>query len=515
MSRIENTGKNIVFSTGATITSSLMGFVGRIVFMNVLGAEYLGISALFTSVITVLSFVDLGLISAFTFCFYKPIEQNDTKYIQVLLNTLKKVLTAISLVVTALGLCAIPFLRFVVSGADNITSSQLIVYYLLTLSTTIISYWLAYRTCYINAKQEYHKIVPINMICNFVLVILQIAVLLITQNYVAWGVTNIVMAIVQKIAVDLYIKKLYPFTKEKVSEKIKDKDKKSIVLNVKGLLVHNLATVFVHQTDNIIVSTFVSITVTGLLSNYTLIRETIFALVGSIRTAIIASMGSLIASEDEEVQLNVFYTYLFINYCLIGFIVCALGVLSTPFIALVFGESNTIDGITVFLMCISYFIAYQTYALITLPTAGGKFILGVGAAITEAVSNLVISIIAVNLIGLPGIFLGTLLSQTINFVIRPFSIFKGMYNQKPYKYFKYTLLYLASTLFSYTILLYLRSIIMADGANVFNFIVMMFLTPTCFLGTAFLFWQKNKYARESFAIMLNYAKSILKIAPKK
>lgn len=61
--------------------NTVIGFICRIVFVRMLSAEYLGISGLFTHVLSMLSLAELGISSAITFALYKPIAQDDEKKI--------------------------------------------------------------------------------------------------------------------------------------------------------------------------------------------------------------------------------------------------------------------------------------------------------------------------------------------------------------------------------------------------------------------------------------------------
>lgn len=132
MTRLENVEKNTVWNTLSNIVYNLTGFVGRYVFLLVLDETYLGISSLFTSIIGVLSFADLGLNTAFTFCFYRPIEDEDIPHIQSILNAFRKVLMLIAGIILLGGLALIPFLRKLIKGGENISDQMLVVYYLIT-----------------------------------------------------------------------------------------------------------------------------------------------------------------------------------------------------------------------------------------------------------------------------------------------------------------------------------------------------------------------------------------------
>lgn len=509
MSRIENVARNSIGQAASTLLSTLLGFVGRVLFMRILGEEYLGVSGLFTSVIGVLSFADLGLASAFTFCFYKPISRKDTAHIQALLTAFKKVIFVIASFITAAGLAVMPFLRILVKGADNIDDAHLYIYYLITLASTVISYWLMYKTCYVTARQEAYRLMPFTMVGNLVTVLLQIAALLFTRNYTVWALAAVVVSVGQRVVMDVYIRRRYPETKSGATMPLPEEDKKSIIANVKGIFMHKVGDICVNQTDNIIVSAYVSVIATGLLSNYVLIKTTVMSFVITIQSALMASMGDIMASENEDVQLNVFFTYLMLNYCMVGFSVCAMGVLSTPFITLLFGAGKTVDALTVFLICISFYITFQAGTVNVLSTAGGKFMLGAYAAIVEGISNLIFSVVAVKLMGLPGVFLGTVLSQIINYIIRPFPIFRGMYGIKPYKYFRFTVALFGAAMVPYGVLLWLQKLIFAAGVTWGRFVAMAALTVLIFAASVWAFWHKNHYYNEAFGIVKGYMTKLM------
>lgn len=500
MSRLENTGKNAIWATAANLLYTLLGIVGRYIFLMVLDETYLGISSLFSSIIGALSFVDLGLSSAFTFCFYKPIAENDIPHIQALLKAFKRVIGFIALFIGLGGIALIPFLRVLVKGGDNISDTMLVVYYLITLGNTVLSYWLVYKTCYITAAQKAYKLVPFNIAARLATVLLQLIALVTFKSYTAWALCTPIITVVHYIIMNEYIKRAFPETKVKKALKLPEEDKKSISSNVKALVIGKFGEICVNQTDSIIVSSMVNIATNGLLSNYELIKSSVLSIVRVVQNAVVPALGDLIASEDAKVQKKVLYTYMMINYCMIGFAMCGVGILSSPFISLVFGADKTVDEFTITLMCMGFYFAYQTYALNAFPTAAGKLILGAWSSFVEGISNLIISIAAVKIIGLPGVYVGTVASQVITYAIRGFTTLKGIYNEKPYKYFKNTLLYFASAMLAYVILWGLRKVIIGTSVSIWNFALLTLLTPVVFYGIAWLIWGKTEYGQVSIGI---------------
>lgn len=79
VSRTEYVKKNIFYSYVSTIITSFFSIICRTIFVYTLGASYLGVSGLFTNVLGVLSFTELGIGSAIVFALYKPIAENDNE----------------------------------------------------------------------------------------------------------------------------------------------------------------------------------------------------------------------------------------------------------------------------------------------------------------------------------------------------------------------------------------------------------------------------------------------------
>ena len=64
--------KNATYSMVCHLLTLLMQFVVRTIFIRYLNIEYLGINGLFTNVLTILSFAELGIGNAIVFSLYKP-----------------------------------------------------------------------------------------------------------------------------------------------------------------------------------------------------------------------------------------------------------------------------------------------------------------------------------------------------------------------------------------------------------------------------------------------------------
>ena len=112
-SRTKKTMLNAIASLMDHFVIIMIKFASRYIFIFTLGKQYLGVSALFSSIITILSLADLGFGIALPQALYKPLAQKDERSICKILKFYSKVYTVISIAVIAVGLILLPFLRWI------------------------------------------------------------------------------------------------------------------------------------------------------------------------------------------------------------------------------------------------------------------------------------------------------------------------------------------------------------------------------------------------------------------
>ena len=112
-SRTANVARNATVSLICQIITTILSFAGRTVFISVLGKEYLGVNGLFTNVLTMLSFAELGIGNAIIFNLYKPIAEGNREKIKSLMKLYKQAYRIIALVVATVGIAIVPFLKYI------------------------------------------------------------------------------------------------------------------------------------------------------------------------------------------------------------------------------------------------------------------------------------------------------------------------------------------------------------------------------------------------------------------
>ena len=75
--RTKNSIRNATVSVIMTILMSLIGLIAQKIFIDILGTEYLGISGLFSNIISMLGIVELGIGPAIIYNLYRPIKEKN------------------------------------------------------------------------------------------------------------------------------------------------------------------------------------------------------------------------------------------------------------------------------------------------------------------------------------------------------------------------------------------------------------------------------------------------------
>ena len=179
--RTEYSFLNIMTGLGGYFLNTVLGFVCRIVFVQCLSADYLGVNGLFTNILSMLSLAELGVGSAIVFALYKPLAENDEEKIASLMRLYSKAYRIIGLLIFAVGLALMPFIDLIIREQPAITESIYLLYFL-NLFNTASSYFFSYRSSLLIAAQRNYIVSGINYIVTILQSAVQMAFLLVWRN---------------------------------------------------------------------------------------------------------------------------------------------------------------------------------------------------------------------------------------------------------------------------------------------------------------------------------------------
>lgn len=506
MGRVKLATKNITFGYIGQLATALMSFILRSIFILKLSERLLGVNALYSNILSLLSMAELGIGTALNFSLYAPVAEKNTEKIKSYMQMYRKAYHTIAIVVATIGLVLTPFLKYLAKNPGDITTKDLTCYYLIFLFNTVSTYFVAYKYSLVNAEQKNYIQTNINTLTKVITVFFQILVLLIIPNFYLYLLTDAAVQLIQKIFVSRYLDKLYPYLRDKDITPLTDEERGDIWSKTKALVLHKVGDVARLQTDTLIISSFIEVGIAGVVDNYTLITGTIANFVNIIFNSVISSFGNLIATESKEKQYNMFKVYRFFASWVYGFSTCGFYVLIQPLIYLWLvkrhGEAWMLPTIAVYLYITDYYFKGDRIVLSNFKTAAGVFEQDKYLALIQGFVNLVISIALVQKIGLAGIYVGTIISGLIANITKPIIIYKVCFDKSSLIYFADSVKYILTEAFTIALCLFIGSYVL-KSITIPSFIIMGVIVTIIFNGIFLLLFHKT----DEFSYLLNTVKS--------
>ena len=445
-SRSRNAKKNIFFGYIAQIGICILSFVGRRVFLKFLTTDYLGINGLYTNILSILSLAELGLDAAVVYSLYKPVADDDKILIHSLLNFFKKLYLLLALIILAIGIILIPFLKYLIDS--NISNTDLIVYYLLFLTNTMASYFVAYKVALLSASQEQRIQKIVTLVFNLILQLVYIVVLYVFRNYYAYIGATVVSTILTNITLSKITEKLHPEVFKET--RVVAFDKKPIIERMKSTMLYKIGVVLINSTDNILISVLVSTIAVGLYSNYYTVISALTSFVAIITTSLIASVGNLAVKDNKEKQKELFNMMVLFYHFIAALGLIGFSLLFNNLIVLWLGNAYLFDKATVFIIALNFYLSNAISPVWMFREANGLFNEVKYLILIRAAINILLSVLLGIKYGVFGIFLATAISLLVtNFWYEPRILFKSIFNTQTSYYWMRQIKYCAITALSY------------------------------------------------------------------
>mgnify|MGYP000883433598 CR=1 FL=1 len=434
MSRIVNSLKNIKFEIAGQAVLLFISFIARIVFVRMLSAQYLGISGLFSNILSILSFAELGVGAAIIYSLYKPLSKQDIPKIKALMRLYKRAYITIGIIIASLGAILTPFLPFVIKNMPDIPHIQII--YLMFVMNSALSYFFSYKSSLIIADQKKYITSYYRYLFFAALNIIQMAFLLLTRDYMLYLGFQILFTLLENIIVSRKADRLYPYIKDRDAEQLDAETKNTIVRNIKAMICHKIGGIVVNGTDSLLLSKFIGVVAVGLYSNYLLIINAINQVFNMIFEAAAASIGNLWATQTKEKSCFVFNCINFAGFWGFGFASICLFNLFNPFIQIWLGKEYLFPLSLVLVIVINFYLTGMRKSILTFRDALGLYWYDRYKPLFEAGINLIASIILVKKVGMTGIFIGTTISTLSTcFWVEPYVLYKYGFESRVAPYF--------------------------------------------------------------------------------
>lgn len=499
--RTKNTLRNIAFGSINRIINIILPFISRTVILYIMGTQYLGLSSLFSSILSFLSLAELGIGGAMVYSMYKPIAENDFVMIRALLNLYRRLYRIIGVVILAMGLLLMPFLKVLVPEKlpDDI---NLYLLYAIYLFNAVLSYWLfAYKNALLQAYQRDDINSKIASVITPVSYVIMLACLALTKNYYAYVLWLPVFTIVTNLCRSTLVNRSFPNMGPE--GEIPDDLKQSIFKKTTALIGTKLNTVVLNAADNLVMSAFLGLTVIAMYGNYYYIMSSVIGFLGIVYSSMTAGLGNSLQTESAEDNYRNFEKFSFINSWLVGWCSVCLICLYQPFMVIWVGEKLMFPFYVVIEMGL-YFYVYQIRKIpVVYKDAAGIWWEDRFRPYVCMAVNVGLNIVLVQIIGISGIILSTVFSLLISIPWENYTIFCHIFHRSSKTYYKKMLFSVLSMLIAGIATWWLCSLL-GDGIPAF-----LLRAVVCIIAPNVIFACLN-CRRQEFAETIQFAKKILK-----
>lgn len=481
MNRTQHTLRNSLWGLASRLVCVFAPFVIRTLIINELGANYLGLSGLYVSILQVLNMAELGISSAIVFSLYRPLAEKDKITVCALMALYKKLYRYIGLSILGVGLCVTPFLSSIIKS-DVPDGINIYLLFLLYLANTSVSYLLyAYKSSLLTADQRSDIVNKILMAVMLLQYVMQIIVLIVFKNYYVYYILTPICTCLYNIYLSRIVDRKYP--EYKPSGSLPEDIVKDLKQRVKGVLIGKICMVSRSAISGILLSAMMGLVTVAIYSNYFLIITSLSSFTTVFITAMSASVGNSMVTESKTKNYHDFQKFTFLYAWVTGVLSVCLLCLYQPFMLLWVGSELMLPFQLVIAFSVYYFIQTSGDIKSVYMNAKGLWWENRYRTILESIFNLVFSWVFIHWMGVLGAVIGPMLSLFIfNFGMSTTIMYKYCFPHFPLSdFFKQYLIYIIITatagLFSVIIINSYAQYIVSDWLSLFTAGIVSVIVP--------------------------------------
>lgn len=461
-SKTENALRNAAIGITNNVVVLVLHLLSRKLFLRYLGIEYLSVEQVARSLLSILSFSEMGIGSAVLYMLYKPVAEGDEKKITQIVNTFRRLNTIIGLVITTLGVCCMPFLHLFIT--TTVPMGQVYMIYLLRLAYSASSYFGAHRQMLINADQKNRVVSMVNLVVNLAGVAMQCVALVVTKSYVPFALVLVATTVVQNLVLHIIGGRMYPYLKEDRHSRIDREAGKDLVTYVKSLFAVKVGGIVINNTDNILVSAIDTLTV-GYMANYSTVTMRLKELLTIFHNSILYSLGIASVEKGPEEKYQLFRKVVLIDQYVVGIICVCTGVLWHDFITVWLGKEYVISDVLMYSVLLNFMWRVQVTPLAMFRDTNGLFVYVRRVILVNAALNIVLSLAMGQVIGVPGVYIATVIADILtDFWFDAKLLYEKLFQRKGF--WKYDLVAFATCCGNLAVVYLLRRALGGLGASI-------------------------------------------------
>ena len=466
----------------------VLAFFSRRIFLDCLGAEFIGLTGTLGNILGYLNLAELGITACIGYFLFKPLQTNNRQEIQDILSLLGYLYNWIGIIILTGGIIISIFFPLIFAKAELGLGIIYFAYYSF-MGSSLIGYFINYRQILLTADQKNYLVAIYFHSANIMKIILQIFLAYTYQNLYIWVGVEFLFGIFGCIILNWKINREYPWLNvDKSRGRTLLKQYPEIITKTRQVFIHRIKDFFLIKSDELFIFLFVSLKMVAYYGNYMIITSKLISLFSSITGSVGASIGNLVAEGDKAKMIRVFWEYTTIQHTIANTICFSLYAFIEPFISHWLGAEYIMDHKILILLIIFLYISNSRGSVDAFNYAHGLYA-DVWSAWAELIINISITIICGLKWGILGILLGKITSLVAIVVI-----------WKPY--------YLFSEGFKESVCIYWRGVLRNYIISGFAFSFSLYLVHYVPINPYYSIWNWSIYAAIGMIIFLTIDLSV-------
>ena len=485
--RVHRSVMNIKVGMFFYILSLFLAFFSRKIFLDCLGAEFIGLTGMLMNIMSFLSVAELGIGTSIVYFLYKPLQEDNHDKINEVMSMLAFLYRCIGFII---GSCGIIVSLFFPWWFDNLTTGLPLVYFSFYsfLASSVAGYIFNYKQLLVGANQKQYLVNAYFQTIAIVQSLTQILLAWYYRNLWLWVVVGLVFTIIGIIVFNIRIRQLYPWLKVDFRQGRQNLKKYPEVLKkTRQIFIYKIKDFILYRSDEILVGAFVSVVSVAFYGNYMMIVYKLKYFINILGDGLNAGVGNLLAEGNEKNIMKVFWEMTAVRFFILGIAIFPLIMFIQPVIGIWLGNEYKLGSLIVYLIVFNFFIYLQNGTVYIFIGAAGLFS-DVWAAWCELFINIAVTVALAPYYGIVGILLGKITSVFfINIFWKPYFLFSQGFHKSVWVFWRgMTPYYLLFALFSILSVLIKNAIVDIYVNSLLSLLLWGFAIITVVLASFFL-----------------------------
>ena len=429
MTQKKKTVVNFIVSFFTQALTVALGLVVPRIILTHYGSDTNGLTNTIGQVFTYIALLEAGISAAARNAFYKPIKENKKEEISFVASLAKRYYRKIT-IIYFLVVLALSFISPLIFKTD-VDYWTICIYVLFEGMTSVVSfYFINTWSTFLKSNGDTYIINILALLSKILCYIVKITMSLQSINISLIQVGYFAVSLIQLLLYYLIMKKKYGWIKYNLDtgdKKLPDKN---------ANLISEIAWVVFSSTDMIVLSIFVSTSLSSVYSVYNMVFFSLNALLNAVYQSINYHLGQTFNSGDVEKYKKMHDLFNSAFVCGICLLMSVCYFLIIPFVKLYtkgVNDINYIHPLLPILFCLVQIFSWSRYVSGNLIGISFRLKPAIKVNVAEAIINLFLSVILVNFLGIEGVLLATVVALPLKVVYCTYVSDIIILKRKPFK----------------------------------------------------------------------------------